>query len=147
MPLSLSNLKPAHGSRTRSRRVGRGNAGRGGTTAGRGTKGQKARTGGRGGLKRLGMRRLLLNLPKVGGFRSIHKKPAILNVGDLERVFAAGAEVTPSILLAKGLVNSRDGGIKILGDGEITKKLHFQNVLLSKSASEKIKKAGGSIIK
>lgn len=146
MSLSLSNLKPAPGSKKKEKRVGRGNAAGGGTTAGRGTKGQKARTGGRKSLKRLGMRRMLLSIPKLGGFRSLYGRPAVVNLETLERVFASGVIINPKVLLERGLVNTTKHGVKILGDGKLTKKLIINGCAVSEAAKQKILAAGGEVV-
>lgn len=146
MPFSLSALKPAAGSRTRARRVGRGPGSGRGKTAGRGTKGQRARSGGRRGLKRLGLKRIFQRVPKHRGFTSIHPRPAIVNVGMLEASFAAGAAVTPKALAAADLVRGVRFGVKILGEGELKKALTVKGCAVSKSAKEKIEKAGGRIV-
>ncbi len=142
---SLSNLRSPIGSRRRSRRLGRGHGSGRGKTAGRGTKGQKARTGGRNKLKRLGMRRMLLQQPKLRGFRSLQPKPSIVNLGDVARVCAAGASVTPAALIAHGLIRSSRDGVKVLGGGECTKALTFKGLSVSAPAKAKIEAAGGSV--
>ncbi|MFH1098348.1 MAG: 50S ribosomal protein L15 [Candidatus Uhrbacteria bacterium] len=148
MPYGLHNLKPAIGSRKRARRLGRGHGSGRGKTAGRGTKGQKARAGGRGGLKRLGMRHILLAQPKLRGFRSLRPKSIAVNVGELERAFFSGALVTTSALVASGLVDPsklRRSSVKVLGDGNLTKTLSLKGVAVSASAKAKIEAAGGRI--
>lgn len=130
------------------KRVGRG-GGRG-KTSGRGTKGQNARAGHK---KRPEIREILKKLPKrrgrgIAGLVSIQSKPLIVNVASLEVAFAAGDVVNPTTLLERGLIRANKGEtpkVKILGDGEITKKLTFSGVVVSTSAKEKIEKAGGSI--
>ena len=157
--MQLHRLKPVHKLK-RKKRIARG--GKRGGYSGRGIKGQKSRAGAK---IRPAVRDLMMKFPKKRGrakhaFKSLFEKPAILNLKDIEKNFSAQDEsasggkdtetVSPQTLFEKKLINKKGGHfpvIKILGDGEITKKLHFQNVLLSKSASEKIKKAGGSIIK
>lgn len=145
MPYALHNLRPAHGSTHRSRRLGRGHGTGRGKTAGRGTKGQKARSGGRRGLKRLGMRRMLLQQPKLRGFRSIHPKPEIVNLLDIEKAFSAGAVVTTAELTEHGLIRSTRDGVKVLGGGHLTKALTFKGLEISGSAKAKIEAAGGSV--
>ncbi|MDO8599469.1 MAG: uL15 family ribosomal protein, partial [bacterium] len=113
MVFGLHNLQPPRRNRRALRRLGRGHGSGRGKTAGRGTKGQKARTGGRGGLKRLGMKRILLASPKVRGFRSLTPKPATVNVGDLEHAFAAGATITPRALVEAKLIRSKANGVKV----------------------------------
>ena len=145
MTLTLSNLKPAHGSRTYSKRIGRGNASGKGTTAGKGTKGQRARSGGRKGLKRMGLKRIMQRVPKHRGFTSIFKKLAVLNVETLEQKFTTGTIITPLLLVKEDLIQNIRDGVKILGQGTLTKKFTIQGCDVSKSAKEKIEKAGGKV--
>jgi large subunit ribosomal protein L15 len=130
------------------KRVGRG--GKRGKTSGRGTKGQKARAGHR---IRPQIREELKKLPKLRGrgthgLRSIALKPMAVNVGVLERVFAAGETITPSALRDRNVIRGRRGGkfaVKVLGDGELTKKFTLEGCQVSESAKAKIEAAGGSI--
>jgi large subunit ribosomal protein L15 len=125
----------------KQKRVGRG-GGRG-KTSGRGTKGQKARAGHR---IMPNIREQLKKLPKRRGYRfkSIVDKPFALNVARLEGVFSAGDTVSPKTLIERGLL--REGvQVKILGDGELAKKLTITGCTVSVSARAKIEKAGGSI--
>jgi large subunit ribosomal protein L15 len=130
------------------KRVGRGGAR--GKTAGRGTKGQKARAGHR---IRPDVREQLKKLPKlrgrgVGGLYTIQSKPAVVNLSILESMFASGDTVTPVILRERGAVKARKGSsvvVKILADGELTKKLTVTGCKMSAAAKEKIEKAGGSV--
>lgn len=145
MPYTLSSLTPAPRSTKTSRRLGRGHGSGRGKTAGRGTKGQKARAGGRGGLKRLGMKRILLQQPKVRGFRSIHPKPLAANIGDIAKQFPSGATVTPKALADAGLIAHTRHGAKVLGRGTCMVKLIFRNVEISTGARAKITAAGGTI--
>ncbi|HVY72619.1 MAG TPA: 50S ribosomal protein L15 [Candidatus Paceibacterota bacterium] len=131
-----------------AKRVGRG-GGRG-KTSGRGTKGQNARSGHK---KRPEIREILKKLPKrrgrgVAGLVSIQDKPLVLNVSSLETAFAAGDTVNVKVLVERGIVQARRGStpkVKILGDGELTKKLVLSGLTVSGSAKEKIEKAGGSV--
>jgi len=143
MTLGLHTIKPARGSKKQVRRVGRGHGSGRGTTAGRGTKGQRARTGGRGGLKYFGMKNIVLSLPKKRGFKSLTEKPEVLNILDLDAKFNDGGEITPAILKKNGLIKN-SGSVKILGVGETNKKFVIFGCQLSKTAKEKIEKAGGS---
>lgn len=132
-----------------SKRIGRGRASGKGKTAGRGTKGQNARAGHK---KRPDVREKLKKLPKLRGyaFKSISDKPAVVNLSTLERLFSAGDTVTPVMLAERGAIRGRKGSVarvKILGDGELTKKLTITGCTISGSAKEKIEKAGGSIAK
>jgi large subunit ribosomal protein L15 len=143
--MKLHELKPEEGSKKRKVRVGRGIGSGLGKTAGRGTKGQKARRnihprfeGGQTPIHR--------RLPVKKGFRNPnHVEYAVLNVGMLENAFEAGTEVNPETIRAKGLVGNVKDGIKILGHGEIKKKLKVSAHAFSKSAQEKIEKAGGEV--
>jgi large subunit ribosomal protein L15 len=144
MPLTLHNLKPFSGSKKKSRRTGRGNASGRGTYSGRGQKGQRARSGGRKGLKILGLKRMVQNIPKRRGFRSLYQKPEVINVGTLN-LFETGTKVTPKLLLEKHLVRETKNGVKILGDGELKVTLFVSGCQLSQSAKKKIEKAGGRI--
>lgn len=145
MVFGLHNLQAPRRNRRALRRLGRGHGSGRGKTAGRGTKGQKARTGGRGGLKRLGMKRILLAAPKVRGFRSLVPKSAVVNVGDIERAFDAGATITPRALVGKQLIRSKDHDVKVLGQGTVTKAFTFKGIAVSAPAREKITQAGGTI--
>jgi len=145
MVYGLHNLQTPRRDRRALRRLGRGHGSGRGKTAGRGTKGQKARTGGRGGLKRLGMKRILLAAPKVRGFRSLRPKPVAVNIGVIERAFTAGATITPRALVSARLIRSKDNGVKVLGGGSITKPFTFKCLEISAPAREKITAAGGSI--
>lgn len=127
------------------KRVGRG--GIRGKTSGRGTKGQKARSGHR---IRPDVREKLKKLPKLRGyqFNSIAVKPSVVNIAALEKAFTAGDAITPKVLLDQGLIRARKGAtplVKILGTGELSKKLIITGCTVSDSAKEKIEKAGGSV--
>ncbi|MBI4457758.1 50S ribosomal protein L15 [Candidatus Uhrbacteria bacterium] len=143
--LSLHNLKPSSGAKRRMKRVGRGGGSGKGTTAGRGGKGQTARSGGRKKLKRLGMRHIILQTPKLRGFKSHKPKAVVVNLGDVENRFAAGERVNPETLARKGLVSAGSRKIKILGDGALKKKLSFTGVMVSESAKAKILAVGGDV--
>ena len=133
-----------------SKRIGRGRASGKGKTSGRGTKGQNARSGHK---KRPEVREQLKKLPKlrgrgINGLTSIQSKPSVVNVSVLESMFASGDAVNPATLQERGVVQARRGKkavVKILGDGEITKKLAVTGCSVSASAREKIEKAGGSV--
>lgn len=144
MSFTLSNLKPAFGSRTRTRRIGRGPGSGRGTTAGKGTKGQRARSGGRKGLKRIGLKRIMARVPKHRGFTAVYKKPQAVNVGVLNARLEGGV-ITPRRLEEERLVHTARFGVKIVGDGELTKAFTVQGCAVSASAKEKIEKAGGKI--
>jgi large subunit ribosomal protein L15 len=143
----LSRLGPPAGARHSERRVGRGNGSGKGQTCGRGDKGQKARNGGNIGKLHFqgGQTPLQRRLPKRG-FRV--PSPALtisLNVSDLER-FDAGSTVDEAALREARLVQGRGARIKILGEGELSKKLTVVAYKFSESALEKIEKAGGKAV-
>lgn len=145
MKPTLSNLKPPRGSRHRKVRVGRGMGSKLGKTAGAGNKGQQSRRGysRRPGFEG-GQMPLHRRLPKRGFSAPFPKEWAVVNVESLN-VFAAGDTVTPEILAGRGLVRAMRNGIKILGDGELKVALTVHAHAFSKSAQEKISRAGGKI--
>ena len=142
--LSLSNLSPAKGAKKSRKRVGRGWSSKG-KYSGRGRKGQRSRAGGKSGLKKKGLRLIMLNIPKKRGFKSPHAKLAVVNVADLAKNYSDGALVNPKNLKAKGLISDIKNGVKVLGNGEITYKLTIKNCKVSAAAKAKIEKAGGSV--
>ena len=144
MTITLHTLKPARGSRHRKIRLGRGNASGRGTYSTKGQKGQRARSGGRNKLKLKGLKRRMLNLPKIGGFTSLYAKSAGINVSVLQDSFKEGERVTADRLYKMGLAE-KGTPIKILGDGELKKKLIIVGIKLSASAAEKVKEAGGTV--
>jgi large subunit ribosomal protein L15 len=153
--LSLSTLRPADPRKAR-KRVGRGLGSGKGRYSGRGLKGQKARAGShkmRAGFEG-GQMPISMRLPKQRGATSKDAMPIGphrtftqgVNVRDLERAFEAGADVTLDALVEKGLVKSLKVDVKILGDGELTKKLSVTAHRFSKAAREKIEGAGGAAV-
>lgn len=145
MTLALNTIKPAHGAVKTKKRIGRG-LGSTGSYSGRGVKGQRARSGGRSGLQLKGLRSLMLKLPKNRGFQSLETKPSVVNIGVLSKNFSDGATVTPKLLLEKKLIKTIVGGVKILGEGQLTHGLILKGCAVSKSAEAKIKQAGGEIV-
>ena len=143
--LNLSNLSPQPGSRKNRKRVGRGEGSGHGKTAGKGHKGAKARSGGS--LKigfEGGQMPLQRRLPKRG-FTNIFKEAfAIVNIKDLER-FADGATVDRQTLLDAGLIKKKYAQVKLLANGELSKKLTVAVTKVSASARQKIEAAGGTI--
>ncbi|MED5919979.1 50S ribosomal protein L15 [Streptococcus anginosus] len=143
--MKLHELQPAAGSRKVRNRVGRGTSSGNGKTAGRGQKGQKARSGGK---VRLGFEGgqtpLFRRMPKRGFLNINRKEYAIVNLDQLN-VFEDGAEVTPVVLIEAGIVKAEKSGVKILGNGELTKKLTVKAAKFSKSAEEAITAKGGSV--
>ncbi|KGX89340.1 MULTISPECIES: 50S ribosomal protein L15 [Pontibacillus] len=141
--MKLHELKPNEGTRKERNRVGRGMSSGNGKTSGRGHKGQKARSGGgvRPGFEG-GQMPLFQRLPKRG-FTNIHRKEfAIVNLDALNR-FEDGTEVTPELLLETGVVSKLKSGVKILGKGNVEKKLTVKAQKFSASAKEAIEAAGG----
>ncbi len=148
MALTLHNLKVAKGSSKKKKRLGRGNSSGHGNYSTRGLKGQRARSGGKGGLKRLGLRPIILATPKKKGFKSLKEKNQVVNLADLNSNFKDGSLINPTTLLKVGLVKSAKSPIKILGNGDLKlKKLVFSGVAFSESVEEKIKKAESKIEK
>lgn len=144
MTIKLHHLKPAEGSKTRRKRVARGDRGRGGKTAGRGTKGTGARGTVPAGFEG-GQVPLIRRQPKRPGFNNPNKiEYAVINVGRLDGFFEAGDEVTVDTLQAKGLVK-RGRPVKLLGHGEVSKSLTVTVDASTATAREKIAAAGGSV--
>ena len=143
--MKLHELKPAEGSRQERNRVGRGSSSGNGKTAGRGQKGQKARSGGgvRLGFEG-GQTPLFMRLPKRGFTNVNRKEYAVVNLDILNR-FEDGTEVTPLTLVEAGIVKDEKSGIKVLGNGELTKKLTVKAAKFSKTAEEAIVANGGSV--
>jgi large subunit ribosomal protein L15 len=141
--MKLHELQPAAGSTTVGKRKGRGIGTGNGKTAGRGHKGQWARSGGgvRPGFEG-GQMPLMRRLPKRGFNNIFAKDYAELNVSALN-VFEDGAEVSFETLLAKGLVAKKMDGVRILGKGELTKKLTVKAAGITATAKEKIEAVGG----
>lgn len=141
--IELSTLKPsAH--RGKYKRVGRGNSSGKGTTAGRGTKGQRARTGGRNKLIRRSLKSLILPTPKLRGFVSHKPKLFIVSLSQLQGSFPDGAAVNAQAMVKQNLIDATWPGVKVLGGGTISKKLHVTADKFSVSAAAAIVKAGGT---
>jgi len=139
--VDLSNLRPARGSRKKPKRVGRGPGSGHGKTATRGHKGQLSRSGRKqyAGFEG-GQMPLQRRVPKRGFTNLFGTEYAVVNVGALDRLTG---EVTPELLVKEGLVRKLLSGVKVLGDGELTKPLVVKAHRFSKSALEKIVRAGG----
>jgi large subunit ribosomal protein L15 len=141
--MNLSNLTRKH-KLSKAKTVGRG--GKRGYTSGKGSKGQKSRAGRK---LRPELRDIIKKVPKKRGYKfsSIKLKPLVVNVADLNKVFATGDEVSPQALLKAGLIKPKNGPltIKILGLGTINKKLNISGCLVSGRAKDKIIKAGGQV--
>ena len=143
MAVNLSHLKPPRGSRHRKVRVGRGIGSKLGKTAGKGNKGQKSRKGysRRPGFEG-GQMPLRRRIPKRGFHNPTRVEYAVVNVESLD-IFPAGTTVTPELLISSGLLRQVRADIKVLGDGELKNSLTVQAHKFSKSAEEKITRAGG----
>jgi large subunit ribosomal protein L15 len=141
--MKLHELKPNPGSSRNRKRLGRGTATGQGKTAGRGMNGQKSRSGGgtRPGFEG-GQMPLYRRLPKRGFTNIFGTEFAEINVELLNR-FEEGAEITPELLKSEGILKKQLDGVKILGNGDLTKKLTVKAHKFSKTAIEKIEAAGG----
>ncbi len=142
--MQLHELRPKQKKKNK-KRIGRG--GKRGTYSGRGIKGQKARAGA---SFKPAIRTFIKRYHKLRGYRfkRTGRKPEILNISTLERKFSAEEKINPEILFERKLIRKVKGRIpkvKILGKGEITKKLTIENCEMSKIAREKIEKVGGTI--
>jgi len=141
--MNLSNLRPPKGQKQKKQRIGQGMGSGRGKYSGRGAKGAKSISGYsmmrgfEGGQMPLHRR-----LPKRGFTNIFHKEYAIINVGALDKL--EGDTFTPDSLVASGVIKRLHAGLKILGHGELTRKITVQANIYSKSALEKIQKAGGS---
>ncbi len=142
--MKLHNLSPKENSKQKKKRVGRGVGSGRGCFCGRGVKGQNARSGGRvHPIFEGGQTRLFRRLPKVGFNRTNKKEVSIVNVRQLNSL-SADTQVTPELLEEKGIISkAADGGVKILGDGELEVSLTVKAHDFSESAREKIEAAGG----
>lgn len=145
MALRAHTIKPSPDSKEKKRRVGRGNGSGRGTYSGRGIKGQRARSGGKSKTFFRGIKDDIKKIPKLGGFTSHKKDKEVVNLEILGDKFEEGEEVSPWTLKEKGLVSKPTRGVKILGRGELEKKLVFVNCDASESARKSIESAGGEI--
>jgi len=143
--MKLHELKPAVGAKKAPKRVGRGTGSGLGRNAGKGEKGQKARSGGgvRPGFEG-GQMPLYRRLPKRGFTNIFAKEYAEINVERLN-IFEDGTEVTPELLLQKGIVKKAKDGVKVLGNGELQKNITVKAAKFTKAAAEKIEAAGGKV--
>jgi len=145
MANELHNLKPAEGATRKRKRVGRGPGSGNGKTAGRGHKGQRSRSGysRRWGFEG-GQMPLVRRIPKRGFTNIFRVGFQVVNLRDLDRVFANGDTVTPELLVEKGLIRGGSKPVKVLASGELGKKLNVQAHAFSKNAQATIEAAGGS---
>lgn len=143
--LNLSTIKPAKGSTRGIKRVGRGNASGHGTYSTRGLKGQRSRSG-VSGLKRLGMKPMLLNIPKSRGFKSTTPKYSVVNFTDLNQAFKDGDIVSVMTLRKAKLIDEVGRGVKLLANGTLkVKGLQVKGLVASAAAIAELEKQGGSI--
>ncbi len=140
--MKLHELQPAQGATSEVKRKGRGAGSGNGKTAGKGHKGQLARSGAKPAYFEGGQLPLVRRIPKRGFHNIFGTKFATINVSDLNR-FEDGAVVDAKAVIESGLVKKPLDGIKVLGNGELSKKLTVQLKAFSESAKEKIEKAGG----
>jgi large subunit ribosomal protein L15 len=139
----LHDLSPSSGSHRNRKRVGRGEGSGTGKTSGRGQKGQNARSGGRTHPRREGGQMPLMRRIPKRGFKSVNRvEYQVVNLRDLERV---DGDVSPESLKAAGLIGSKRLPVKILGQGEVAKKVSVSAHKFSASAQAKIEAAGGSV--
>ena len=145
--MQLTDLRPAVGSRKNRKRVGRGNSSGNGTFAGRGMNGQLSRSGGgKGAGFEGGQQPLAMRLPKLPGFTNHNRvEYAPVNVARLNALFAVGETVDAEALVAKGVIKYNFIPVKVLGDGELSKKLTVKVDKVSASAKAKIEAAGGKV--
>ena len=142
--MELNDLRPAKGAKRTRKRIGRGPGSGLGKTAGRGHKGQKSRSGysRRFGFEG-GQMPLVRRIPKRGFTNNFRVEFQVVNLRDLERVFADGDAVSPETLVANGLIRKGERPVKILAAGELTKKLEVTAHKFSQTARERIEAAGG----
>ncbi|MDE6030064.1 MAG: 50S ribosomal protein L15 [Oscillospiraceae bacterium] len=142
--MKLHELQPAYGSVKDVKRIGRGHGSGNGKTAGKGHKGQKARSGGsiRPGFEG-GQMPLQRRMPKRGFNNIFAKEFAAVNVSELEKRFESGAVIDAAALIESGAIKDAKDGIKILGNGELTKSFTVKAAKFTAAAQEKIEKAGG----
>ncbi|MFA6513692.1 MAG: 50S ribosomal protein L15 [Patescibacteria group bacterium] len=136
--LSLNTIKQAKGSSKKIKRVGRGNASGHGTYSTRGQKGQKSRSG-VSGLKRLGMKKQLLQIPKSRGFKSLNPKNQVVSIKAINSNFKDGEIVNPENLAIKNLISSIVLPVKILGKEKLTVKVKFAGIKMSESVKDQAK--------
>ncbi|GAB4280040.1 MAG: 50S ribosomal protein L15 [Coriobacteriia bacterium] len=145
--MRMNDLAPAQGSKKARKRVGRGHGSGHGGRSGRGDKGQLSRSGGgKGSLFEGGQQPLYRRLPKLPGFKNrFRTEYKVVNVSRLDALFSDGDVVDIDALFDKGLIKSKTDPVKILGDGDLTKRLTVKVDKVSAGAREKIEAAGGTV--
>lgn len=136
--LSLNTITRTKGRAKKNKRVGRGNASGHGTYSTRGQKGQGSRSG-VSGLKRLGMRAQLLQIPKSRGFKSLKPKNQVVSVRAINSAFKDGETVTRAALFAKKLISSVSLPVKVLGKEKLTVQVKFENIKMSAGVKTQLK--------
>lgn len=146
MVIALHQLKAFK--RKKRTRLGRGNASGSGNYSGKGMKGQRARSGGKnkGGFAGKKFPAFIAQIPKKRGFRSFYEPLNVVNLEQINKIFKSGETVDPAQLLKVKLISQIQPGVKILGQGKLTKKLIVKAHNFSKSAFDAINKAGGTAI-
>lgn len=135
--LSLNSIKKSQGANQKRKRVGRGNASGHGTYSTRGLKGQKSRSG-VSGLKKLGMKKQLLKIPKLRGFKSVYPKNQIVSVKSINANFKDQELVSPETLLAKNIILDKALPVKILGKEKLLVKVKFAGVKMSQAVKDQL---------
>ncbi len=139
MTIALSTIKKSKGALKKKKIVGRGNSSGHGTYSTKGMKGQRARAG-VSNLKRLGMKKQLLQIPKNRGFKSLYPKNTAISIATINKNFKDNEKVNPQTLLEKGLIRDIKNPIKILGKDHLTVKgLEFSGVKMSESVKNQLK--------
>ncbi|MEA3398873.1 MAG: 50S ribosomal protein L15 [Patescibacteria group bacterium] len=145
MALEIHSLKPNKKAVKKRKRIGRGNASGTGTYSGKGLKGQKSRSG-VSGLKRLGMKQVLLRTPKKRGFKSLKPKDQTINFNIINAFFKDNDKISPKLLHEKKLIATPKHGVKMLNTGDLKLKgLKFSNIKASIGAKKQIEKNKGVI--
>jgi len=135
--LSLNSITKTKGRAKKNKRVGRGNASGHGTYSTRGQKGQKSRSG-VSGLKRLGMKKQLLQIPKSRGFRSLNPKNQVVGINAINSNFKDNEIVSPATLMEKKLISSPSLPVKILGKEKLTVKVKFEKIKMSDGVKKQL---------
>lgn len=141
--MKFHDLKPKL-KRKRRKVLGRGDSSGHGSYSTQGAKGQKARSG-VSGLRKLGMRHLMLSTPKLKGFKSQHAKDQIISLEKLNKCFTDGDTVNPEVLLSKKLIKTLEIAVKIIGNNKLEKKFSISGCKLSSGAKAAIEAAGGKV--
>jgi len=145
MSLHVHTIKPARGSKRKSKIIGRGNASGHGTFSTHGGKGQTARSGGSRGLQLKSFKFLMQSTKKLRGFKSLEVKPAEVYLSDLAKKFQDGETVNLNSLKEKNIINDTAKSAKVISTGKIDKKLVLEGIFCTAKAKEKILAASGEV--